>query len=130
LTKLPSESWDPALALDSVGGDEEFLSELAGIFSAACPALLKSLEDAIAAGDLLSAADTAHLIWGAARTLSATGVKQTALAVEVMARRNETDGIIGACSELREEAGRLLAALAVFRKGRSAPPGPQGSQKK
>jgi hypothetical protein len=59
---LPSDSWDQSRALDAVGGDDEFLNELAAIFSAACPALLKSLEDSVAAKNCLSAADTARLL--------------------------------------------------------------------
>ena len=46
---IPLDCWDQSRALDSVGGDEELLSELADVFSLACPILLKNLEDSVAA---------------------------------------------------------------------------------
>jgi hypothetical protein len=106
--------------LDGVGGDEEFLSEIAGIFSAACPTLLKNLEDSIAAKDYLSAADAANLLGRGARNLAARRVMETALIVETIARRNELDDIVNACYALRQEISRLLEALADFRTRRSA----------
>jgi hypothetical protein len=45
------DCWDQSQALD-VGGDDKFLMELAAIFSAACPAQRKSLEDSIAPKNL------------------------------------------------------------------------------
>jgi hypothetical protein len=71
---LPSEFWNQARALEGLGGVDEFLSELAGICSAACLTLLKSLEDSIAEKNFLSAAITAHLLGRAARSLAATQV--------------------------------------------------------
>lgn len=120
--KLPSESWDLSRALGRLGHDEEFLSELAGIFCAACPTLMKNLEQAIAAKNHSSAADAAHLIWSGALTLSATGVVEAALVVETMARRNEFDEIGGAYDSLQQEAARLLDALADFRSRRDGMP--------
>jgi HPt (histidine-containing phosphotransfer) domain-containing protein len=120
---MNSEVWDISRAARSVGGDSEFLSELAGIFSAACPTLLKNLEEAIQSRNFLRAVDSAHLIWSAARTLSATEVMNAARAVETMARSNEMNGIENAYRSLDREAGRLLNALAEFRSLRLAPPG-------
>ena len=114
----PSDCWDYLRALDGVGGDEEFLSELAGIFCAACPTLLKSLEDSISAGDLFSAADTAHLLGRAAQNLAAPGVMLSALAVETMVRRKEIDELRNACYALRQEALRLVSALENYRNKR------------
>ena len=54
-TSLPLDCWDQSQALD-VGGDDKFLMELAAMFSATCPALLKSLEDSIAPKNLSSLA--------------------------------------------------------------------------
>ena len=125
---MPSESWDLSRALDGLGRDEEFLSELAGIYCAACPTLLKNLEHAIATKNLPSAADAAHLLWSGARTLSAPGVARAALAVEMIAHRHELDDIDSAYSTLQHEAARLLDALAEFRSSRhrvSENPGPR-----
>ncbi len=115
---LPSPCWDRSRALDAVGGDEEFLSELAGIFCAACSTLLQSLEDSVSAENLFSAADAAHLLYCSARSLAATRVLEAALAVETMARRNEVDGIGNACYALRQEAEKLVNELVDFRNKR------------
>jgi HPt (histidine-containing phosphotransfer) domain-containing protein len=116
--KSSSDCWDQTRALEGVGGDSEFLNELVEIFCAACPTLLDSLEDSIAARRFFSAADTAHMLGRAARNLAATGVMETALTVEMMARGKEFDDIDNAFRVLRQEAGRLLDALANFRLGR------------
>src|ERR1700682_5893722 len=126
--KLLSESWDLSRALGRLGHDEEFLSELAGIYCAACPTLLKNLEHAIAAKNRSSAADAAQLIWSGALTLSDAGVVEAALVVETMALRNEFDEIGSAYDSLQHEAARLLDALADFRSRRdeiSRNPGPR-----
>jgi len=122
---MNSEGWDIPQAARSVGGDNEFLRELAGIFSAACPTLLKNLEEAITSGNFPCAVDSAHLIWSAARMLSATEVMNRALTVETMARSNEMNGIENAYLSLDREARRLLDALAAFRSRRPAPSGGQ-----
>lgn len=116
--KLPSDCWDLTRALDGVGGDEEFLSELAGVFCAAYPTLQNSLEESIAAKNYFRAADTAHLVGRAARNIAATKVMEAALAIEMMARREELDDADNAFHVLRQEGGRLLTALAEFRNGR------------
>lgn len=116
---IPLDCWDQSRALDSVGGDEEFLSELADIFSTACPILLKSLEESVTAKSSFSLADTAQLLGRAAGNLAATRVTEAALVVETMARRNHLDDIGSACNVLRQEAQRLLDALGGFKRARS-----------
>jgi HPt (histidine-containing phosphotransfer) domain-containing protein len=117
--KLSSDHWDLSRALDGVGGDEEFLSEVAGIFCAAYPTLENSLAESIAAKNYFRAADTARLLGRAASNLAATRVMELALAIERMARRKEFDDIDKALHALREEGSQLLDALADFRNGRS-----------
>jgi len=117
--KVPSECWDRSQALDAVGGDAEFLSELAGMFCAACPTLLNSLSESVAANNFFPAADAAHLLGSAAQSLAAPRVLEAARALEIMARRNEQDDIDYAFYALRQEAVRLVDALADFRRERS-----------
>ena len=115
---LPSHCWDRLRALDAVGGDEEFLSELAGIFCAACSTLLQNLEDSISAKNLFSAVDAAHLLYCSARSLVGTRVMEAALIVETMARRHEVEGLRNACHALRQEAELLVDELVDFRNKR------------
>jgi len=116
---IPLDCWDQSRALDSVGGDEEFLSELGDVFSLACPILLKNLENPFAAKNAFSLADTAQLLRRAAGNLGATRAAEAALVVETMARRSDLDDIGSACHALRQEAQRLLDALGDFKRERS-----------
>ena len=109
------EPWDHVRALDGVGGDVQFLNELAGIFCAACPALLKSLDESIATRSQLNAADNAHLLGSAARSLAAQRVADAAFAIEAMARRNEFEGLESRYDALSQDAERLVQALTKFR---------------
>jgi HPt (histidine-containing phosphotransfer) domain-containing protein len=109
------EPWDPVRALDGVGGDVQFLNELAGIFCAACPTLLTSLRESIAARAKYNAADTAHLLGSAARGLAAQRVADAAFAIEAMVRRNEFEGIEDHYQALSQDAGRLVEVLNKFR---------------
>jgi HPt (histidine-containing phosphotransfer) domain-containing protein len=115
---LSSEVWDRSRALESVGGDEEFLNEIADIFSAACPTLLKRLDESITAKNYLSGADTAKLLGRAAKSLAATRVTEAARVVETMVRNNELNDIVNACYALQQEIDQLMDALADFRSGR------------
>ena len=117
--KISSDCWNQSRALDSVGGDEEFLSELADVFSKACPILLKNLEDSVTAKNSFPLADTAELLGRAAGNLAATRVAEAAFVVETMARRSDLDGIGSACHALRQEAQRLLDALGDLKRERS-----------
>lgn len=117
------ECWDLSHALRSFGGDRQYLSEIAGIFCAACPALLHNIGESIASRNFSSVADSAHLLWSGARSLSAAEVMNAALAVEMMARGNESPGIENAYLSLQQEVGRLVAALTEFRGGRTGLPG-------
>ena len=72
----------------------------------------------MAAKNLRSFADNSHLLWSAARSLSATRVAEAALALEMMAHRNQLNGIDSAYYALRQEAVRLVAGLTDFRQER------------
>jgi HPt (histidine-containing phosphotransfer) domain-containing protein len=121
--KLPSDCWDLSRALDGVGGDQEFLSELAGIFCAAYPTLQNDLEQSIAAKNYFRVADAAHMLARAARNIAATRVMEAAVAIEMMARRKEFDDIDNALYAVRQEGSQLLDALSHFRNGRSGSSG-------
>jgi HPt (histidine-containing phosphotransfer) domain-containing protein len=112
------EPWNKFEALAGVGGDEKFLDELAGVFCAACPTLLNSLEEFIALKRSESTADTAHLLCSTARNLAAKTVERAASDLEIRARREDFDGVGNAYQILREEAGRLMDELTKFRKER------------
>jgi HPt (histidine-containing phosphotransfer) domain-containing protein len=110
-TATTSNVLDRSQALAAVGGDSRFLSDLAGIFEAACPTLLKGIQRALAAGDFLAAARAAHLLRVVAQNVAAEGVAGAALALEALAQHNLPNGAQEFYLVLQEEIERLKPVL-------------------
>lgn len=115
--KPGEDALDAALALSSVGGDVEFLGEVAGIVEAALPALLRDIQNALADRDLRAVEKRARLVKHAARDVSAKRTFEAVLALETAARYGEFEAAERAACELDKEAGQLQQALAAL--GRS-----------
>jgi len=113
-----SEVLDHHSALASVGGDREFLSELAGLVQAAWPTLLGDIGQALAAGDLGGVEKTTRLAKAAARNVSAARAYEAALRLEAAARGGQLEAAREAGVQLEQEVERLTAALATL--GQSA----------
>lgn len=115
------EVLDSTLALASVGGDVEFLAELAGITEAAWPTLLQSIREALADGDLPRAQKAAHLVRITAENLFARRAYLAAFLLESKAGSGELERACQATSALEEEMNRVKPVLADFGKalGRS-----------
>jgi HPt (histidine-containing phosphotransfer) domain-containing protein len=111
-----SEVLDRTLALASVGGDQEFLSEVAGLVQAAWPTLLAETRQALAAGDLGSAERTTRLVKAAAHNVSAGRAYESALRLEAAAHAGQLEAAREAGVQLEQEVERLKAALATLRK--------------
>lgn len=102
---------DCSEALASTGGDAGFLAELAGIFEAACPALLERIEHAMAAAALADAARAAHLLGVVAQNVTAKRVASAAFDLEALARQNSADRAQAAHEVLLQEIERLKPLL-------------------
>jgi hypothetical protein len=117
-TMLPNaEILDEALALSSVGGDREFLSEVVGLVQAAWPTLLAEIRERMARRDLPAVKWTASLAKAAARNVSAKRAYESALHLETMAGKGEFQAAQGAAASLEREVERLrlvLSSLASF----------------
>jgi len=105
---------DQRLALASVGGDREFLSEVAGLVQAACPTLLSDMGRALATGDLGAVERTTRLVKAAARNVSAARAYESALLVEAAARTGQLEAARAAGVRLGLELEKLKAALATL----------------
>jgi len=112
---------DRARALRSVGGDEEYLMEVAGIVQAALPNLLCGLQQAVAGGDLRAALRNAHLLTAAAFSVSAERARAAALLLETAALRGDGSALPGHAAALEAEIAKLAPALAELE--RSFSPG-------
>jgi HPt (histidine-containing phosphotransfer) domain-containing protein len=113
-----SEVLDRTLALASVGGDREFLSEVAGLVQAAWPTLLSDVSQALAAGDLDAVEGTARLVKAAARNVSAARAYVSAVRLEAAAHGGKLEAARAAGLQLEQEVEKLRAALATL--GKSA----------
>lgn len=110
-TRSASDILDCSEALASTGGDAGFLAELAGIFEAACPALLGRIQHAIAAADFTDAARAAHLLGVVAQNVTAKRVARAAFDLEALARQNSADRAQAAHEVLLQEIVRLKPLL-------------------
>ncbi len=115
-----SEVLDSASALASVGGDADFLREIAGLVQAAWPTLLDDIRGHLAAGDLFAVEADAGLARVAAEYVSAKRAHASALQLQNMACCGDLMGAQRATVELEEEVAELQLVLARFR-------GPKGS---
>jgi HPt (histidine-containing phosphotransfer) domain-containing protein len=109
--------FDLGLALSSVGGDHEFLTELVGLAQAAWPTLLAKIQSGMARGDLHAVETAAHLAKVAAQNVSAKRAYESALQLEATARQGDLHAVQSASMELEREVDLLRSFLATFSDG-------------
>jgi PAS domain S-box-containing protein len=104
--------FDKHEALARVGGDEESLIEIAGLFLEGCPSWWAKIYGAMAGGDSQALEDAAHSLRGAAGNLGAKAVSRAALKLEMMGKNGNLDMVGVACEDLTAEIERFKAELA------------------
>jgi len=113
-TEKYPEVFDVGLALSSVGGDHEFLTELVGLTQAAWPTLLMDIRGGMARGDLRAVEMTARLAKAAARNVSAKRAYESALQLEAMARKGDLQAVQIASVDLEREVELLRFFLTAL----------------
>lgn len=108
------EVFNVSLALNSVGGDQEFLTELVGLTQAAWPTLVADLRNGIAQKDLHAVETTARLAKAAARNVSAKRAFESALELETRACKGDLPAAQDAVATLEREVGILQSFLATL----------------
>jgi CheY-like chemotaxis protein len=93
-------SWNKDEALGRIGGDEDLLRDLCHIFLDESPKLLKTIQDAVAAGDAESVMRAAHSLKGEASYLGAAATTTAARQLEEMGHNHDLS-----------RAGPLLTSL-------------------
>jgi signal transduction histidine kinase/CheY-like chemotaxis protein/HPt (histidine-containing phosphotransfer) domain-containing protein len=93
-------AFDPVTLLDNIGGDEEFLRQLLGMFLTRSSDMLRRITGAVESGDAQSLEQSAHLLKGTAGNLCARTVALLASQLEAMGRAGQI-----------QEAGRLIDPL-------------------
>jgi two-component system, sensor histidine kinase and response regulator len=107
-------AWDKAEALDRLGGDEELLRELCGIFLAESPKLLQKLRQAIVEADVEGVMRAAHSLKGELGYLGAEAAVQAARQLEDMGHEKNLLNAAEVFALLEREFAGLHAALKDF----------------
>lgn len=105
---------DWVAAVDRIGGREDLLKQMAGLFFKEADKLLPALREAIVQRDLVKVRRTAHSIKGSASCFAAPSAVSAAVRLEFMGRDNELDGADEALAVLEHEVERLKHALTSF----------------
>ena len=100
-------SFDRSSALDRVGGDEELLREVAGIYLAEYPPLLDNIRSAVGAGDGDALQRSAHTLKGSLATLGAEPAAHLAMSLESQGRQNHLESAGAVLLRLEEELARV-----------------------
>ncbi|MEZ5353147.1 MAG: Hpt domain-containing protein [Bryobacteraceae bacterium] len=103
-----------AEAVERVGGDDELLLDIAGVYLGEYPGLLDEIGQAVEAGDAPRLLHSAHTLKGSLATIGADRAAAVALQLEMMGREAETSGAAEPLTRLRaalEEVHRDLALL-------------------
>jgi HPt (histidine-containing phosphotransfer) domain-containing protein len=103
--------WSKAEALDRLGGDEDLLRELCGIFLEESPKLMQKLRQAVADGDAEAAMQAAHSLKGEVSYLGAGGASRAARQLEDMGREKNLSQASEALAELERELAGLHFAM-------------------
>jgi two-component system, sensor histidine kinase and response regulator len=82
---------DCAVALERLGGDEELLREVAGLFLDEYPILMNEIRTAAIARDADALQRAAHSMKGSVSNFGADGVYQAAFTLEKMGRAGDLD---------------------------------------
>ena len=101
--------WDAAL--ESVGGDEAMLRELAEMFFTECPKLMEQIREHIAGADGPELRQAAHTLKGSAHVFGAEEVAGAAHRLEEIGREEAFADAEEALALLEDEVTRLLPAL-------------------
>ena len=105
---LPFE-WDAAL--ESVGGDEAMLRDLAEMFFTECPKLMQQIREHIAGADGPELRRAAHTLKGSAHVFGAAAAAEAAHRLEEIGREEAFADAEEALALLEDEVARLLPAL-------------------
>ena len=112
-TLTPAE-FDRAAALDGLGGDEQLLGEVVGLFLDDCPRLLAEIDDAIRRADDGTVKRLAHTVRGVASNFATPAVVEAARNLEDKGRIADWDGAQAAFDGLRRSIDRVRPALGAL----------------
>jgi len=104
-----------AVALERLGGDEELLREIAGLFLEDTQELVEEIRRAAYARDAAALQRAAHTLKGSVGNFGAEGTFEAAYQLEKMGRSGDLTGVEDAVLRLGAELDRLTPALTAIR---------------
>jgi len=121
MTGLPNALDTRVLAelRESVGGDQEFLSELIDEFLDDAPTQLESLREGATSGDAERAKRAAHTLKGNSRTFGAGELASLCQEAEAAAGLDELAAVLARVDAIDGEWTRVRTQLLAFREGRA-----------
>ena len=111
-TGIDTSVLDREALLDRVGGDEELLREVIGIFFEEYPVLVAEIRVAAAHNDALNLERAAHSLKGSVANFGAHPATDIARDLELIGRKGKVGGLAPLVSRLEEELASLHGALA------------------
>jgi len=102
---------DESIALTRVGGDEELLCEVIGLFLDDYPHSLQKLREAVNAGDHSSVEQHAHSLKGSVSIFGAQEAVEAAFALEKQGRSGDLTGATDGLNRLEQALASLRPEL-------------------
>ncbi len=103
--------WNRQEAVDRIGGDEELLDELIGLFLRDYPAIARKLTDALARGDMKSLQEPAHRLKGSLGYLGMPDTAAVAHQIEKAAQASDTRKACGLIETLMAQVDIVQQAM-------------------
>ena len=98
-------------ALERLGGDADFLTELLALFDEEYASKMEGLNAAVAGGDFKSVRELGHGLKGSSANLSLPGIRKAALAMENAGKAEDPAAAQKALHSLAEEYRKLKIFL-------------------
>ncbi|MGO9096971.1 MAG: Hpt domain-containing protein [Bryobacteraceae bacterium] len=105
---------DREALLERVGGDVEFLQEIAGLFLEDCPKLLTAIQTAVSDGDARKLEHAAHTLKGSIANFGADAAREAAFRLEAMGRAGDLKPASEAYLTLEQEVQRFTLELCAL----------------
>jgi HPt (histidine-containing phosphotransfer) domain-containing protein len=106
-------SFNRNVAMDRVGGDEDLLREIAGLFLSEYPKLMDEIHQSVIDGNADRMHQAAHTLKGSLGTLGADAAYPVALELEMKGRHRQLEGAAESYEKLRECMAALHEELAT-----------------
>lgn len=103
--------WSRTQSLDLLGGDEALFGELATVFIGRNELLLENIVSAVEDKDPEALQDAAHAYKGAVGHFASRILRESAMALEMLAKEGQLDGVAGHVACLLEKSRLLCSEL-------------------